>query len=273
MHGLIKTGEINHVNSRDIKTSRFGIGLEKVDRELYDPDPCYDPIAEIGVKWVRIQSGWPRTEKTRGAYDFSWLDSMVDNLVKRNLEPWICLCYGNQLYTPGANNRTGGIGYPPISSAEEKGAWNSYVKACVSRYKGKVNYFEVWNEPDGLYCWRYGVNASEYGQFAKDTAIAAKEANPEARILAASFCTANLSYLNEMLTVCAQYIDYVTYHNYKFDVEKGTLDFYNAMRAVINIHNPKVGIIQGETGTQSRYSEHGALRYADWNERRQAKYL
>lgn len=47
---------------------------------------------------MRIQSGWQRTEQEKGIYDFAWLDDIVDNLLKRGLKPWMCLCYGNELY-------------------------------------------------------------------------------------------------------------------------------------------------------------------------------
>ena len=30
--------------------------------------------------------------------------------------------------------------------------------------------WEVWNEPDGKWCWRHGPSATEYGNFAIDTA-------------------------------------------------------------------------------------------------------
>ena len=56
-------------------------------------------------------------------------------------------------------------------------AWKNYVKEVVARYKGKVHLFEVWNEPDGKWCWKHGPNGTEYGQFVIDTAKAIKEVN------------------------------------------------------------------------------------------------
>ena len=92
LHGMKLVGHITPKNSSEIRNSRFGIGLEKIDRYLYDPAPVYDPLAETGVKYVRIQSGWMRTEKEKGVYDWKWIDDIVDNLVSRGMEPWICLC-------------------------------------------------------------------------------------------------------------------------------------------------------------------------------------
>ena len=69
LNGMKLIGHITPKSSAEIASSRFGIGLEKIDRYLYDPTPVYDPLAQTGVKYVRIQSGWMRTEKEKGVYD------------------------------------------------------------------------------------------------------------------------------------------------------------------------------------------------------------
>ena len=114
MHRLIEVGKIKPISSQETKNTKFGIGLEKLDRNVFDPSKTYDKVAALGVKYVRIQSGWARTEKEEGVYDFSWIDEIVDNLIARNLEPWICMCYGNGLYTEKANEVFGCVGVPPI---------------------------------------------------------------------------------------------------------------------------------------------------------------
>ena len=154
MYGLIPIGRVAPKHSREISSSRIGIGLEKLDRNLYDPTPCYAPIGELGVKWVRIQSGWCRTEAIRGVYDFAWLDAIVNQLILQGVEPWLCLCYGHDLYTPAANNKTGAVGCPPIATEEERSAWDRYVAAVVRHYSDRIHLYEVWNEPDGAWCWR-----------------------------------------------------------------------------------------------------------------------
>ncbi len=273
MFGLKKYGTLKPRCAKMNPTSRLGIGLEKLDRDLYDPTPLYDELANIGMKWVRLQSGWCRTEKEKGVYDFSWLDEIVDNLLSRGMKPWFCLCYGNQLYTPTADNKYGAIGHPPIKTQEERDAWCAYVSACVKHFCGRIDYFEIWNEPDGGHCWRHGVNAAEYGEFAIMTAKAIRAQQPDAKIIAGSFFT-EISYIYDMFkTGLAPYIDYITYHRYKYVPDNGVEKFTEALRATIRLFSDKIEIIQGETGTHSRYSTNGALPGADWSERKQAKFL
>ena len=80
MERLTKIGDVKSKSSSEIKYSRLGVGFEKIDRKLHDPEMAYDKMAETGIKWARIQSGWARTETEKGVYDFAWLDSIVDNL-------------------------------------------------------------------------------------------------------------------------------------------------------------------------------------------------
>ena len=152
MFRLKKIGEIEPVASKDVKKSKLGLGFEKLDRDVFDPEKAYPYVAQTGAKWIRIQSGWARTEKVKGEYDFAWLDSIVDNLLKIGTMPWICLCYGNGLYDEEAAKIFGAVGIPPVKTQEQKDAWYNYVYALVSRYKERgVERFEVWNEPDGIW--------------------------------------------------------------------------------------------------------------------------
>ena len=90
MERLIKIGNVKKKHSSEIKNSKLGIGFEKLDRDVFDPEKAYDRVSELGVKLVRTQSGWQRTETENGIYDFEWIDKIVDNLIARGLKPWIC---------------------------------------------------------------------------------------------------------------------------------------------------------------------------------------
>lgn len=71
MDRLTKIGSVKPVHSTQVKESTLGLGFEKLDRAVFDPEKAYDKVAALGVKWIRIQSGWARTEKKPGVYDFA----------------------------------------------------------------------------------------------------------------------------------------------------------------------------------------------------------
>ena len=272
MERLKKIGEVKKFASKEIDHSRMGIGFEKLDRMAFDPENAYDKVAAVGVKWVRIQSGWARTEKEKGVYSFDWLDSIVDNLVDRGLKPWICLCYGNGLYNERAAKVFGAVGCPP-QTEEECAAWSRYVTAVVKRYKGKVDWYEVWNEPDGVWCWKHGPSGAEYGELVKLTAAAVKQGDPEAKVIGGSQCAFSLEWLSAMLeTGAAEVMDGYTYHNYLAH-EEILPAMVRGLSALVHWYNPKIKIIQGETGAQSRSDGCGALRGGAWTQLKQAKFM
>ena len=90
--GICKIGRVKPKRSSEIKSSRIGLGFEKLDRDAFDPERVYEKVNETGVKWARIQSGWEKTERVRGVYDFEWLDRVVDRFLSYKITPWICLC-------------------------------------------------------------------------------------------------------------------------------------------------------------------------------------
>lgn len=273
MEKLKKIGKLTPKKSCEIKNSKISLGFEKLDRDVFDPEKAYDKVADCGVKKVRLQSGWQRTEKQKGVYDFEWLDKIVDNFLERSIEPWICLCYGNSLYTEQAKKIFGAVGCPPIFTEEEKQAWINYVKAVAVRYKGKVNYFEVWNEPDGKWCWKHGVNAKELGEFTLATAKAVKEVNPDAKTIGGVLCLRKIDFLNTAFkTGMGEYLDYISFHEYTHD-ERNVFEKVECYKALAKHYNPDIELIQGESGTQSRSGGHGALWDGAWTEEIQAKQL
>ena len=285
-------GKLKTKRAKNINFSPFGIGLEKADGGYYDPSAVYRYINELSVKWVRIQSGWARCEKQCGVYDFSWLDEIIDNILRQGAKPWICLCYGNPIYDVRAPENSRACGYPPIISADMICAWKKYVESVVVRYRGKVNHYEIWNEPDGTHCWKSGVNGKEYGEFVSITSAIIRNVDKDCRIIAGSMCNmirlkdfcedagvvfdedvAIKNFFTDWLSVVsADAIDFVSVHLYRVDPEGKANKYFAYLRSELSKLNPKIGIIQGETGTHAGFSRIGALNSFEWTQRKQAKF-
>ena len=262
--------KIDRTGNATLRNRYFGIGMEKLDRDAFDPNGLYDKIAALGVKWIRLQSGWAKTEKKKGEYDFLWLDEIVENLIKRDLTPWICLCYGNPLYNERAKKIFGGVGCPPLSP-ESAEAWKRYCAEVAKRYRGKAEWFEVWNEPEGL--WDGKCEPSAYTAFCKETTKAVKVGNPEAKIIVGSVASIDPTFL----TACIECgigdgASALSYHAYTYDERTfASLNAYyaNACREKgLNVH-----IIHGESGSQSRNGGNGAFKGFSTDPEKQAKHL
>lgn len=273
MYPLKRIGRLTARDASYFDSSRLGIGFEKLDRAVFDPERAYDKLGKLGIKWVRLQSGWARTEKTPGTYDFAWLDSIVDNLIARKMTPWLCLCYGNPLYDDFAKTIFGAVGCPPIYTDEQKAAWRAYVGATARHFQGRIRHFEVWNEPDGRWCWKKGVSATELGNFVIETSKALREANPDVYVIGGSICMSPVGYLNQAFeTGMGSYIDGLTFHEYTY-TEQNVSQKVRAIKGLCGLRGISPDIIQGESGAQSKPEGHGALADGAWTERKQAKLL
>lgn len=273
MDRLTKIGNVRAMSAKEVDTSRLGIGFEKLDRAVFDPEKAYEPLAKIGVKYVRIQSGWQRTERIKGIYDFAWLDAIVDRLRSDGMIPWMNIVYGNEIYDERAAEAYGAVGCPPLFSDEAFNAWIAYVRALVVHFRGRVRDYEIWNEPDGRGTWKCGANPVDYARLAIPTAKAIHESDPDARALIGAMCRANMVFFAGLAEEGAFDIcDALTYHCYT-PSDKVMADSIRSMRALCDYYKPGMPVIQGESGTQSRSGGNGALKQGVWSERRQAKYM
>ena len=72
MEQLIKVGNLKSIKSNEVTFSKFGIDLPKLDRIPYDASKAYDKLQNIGVKYLRLNSGWQKCEKEK-RYIEIWL--------------------------------------------------------------------------------------------------------------------------------------------------------------------------------------------------------
>jgi len=261
--------------SKEIASSRISIGFETLDRKMFDPEKTYAHLAILGVKWARCQTGWARTETKKGEFDFAWLDSVVDSLLKIGIQPWFNLGYGNTLYTPGPVHESA-VGWAPMNSDEARQAWVRYVAKAGERYAAKVKHWEIWNEPNVANFWQPEKPSPKgYVDLVKLTAPVLRKAVPGAVLIGGAF--AGLQHYDyfegcfeEGLTGL---VDKISYHPYRQVPEDNYETDLGALRGIIDRYKPGMPVWQGENGAPSTNYSTGALRDFEWDEARQAKWL
>ncbi len=262
-------GHLAHVES-DLKADSFwSVGSETLDRDYADFDKYKQYIKETGVGYARLQSGWAKTEQKKGKYDFSWIDAHVDGLIAEGIKPWVCLCYGNPIYSDHGLDLNAKL-FPdgPIMDA-----WLRYVKACVKRYKGKVTMWEIWNEPDG------GKNGDSYELYANlfvRTAKLIRKIDPEAKIASFGVCSPDKPYIRQSMECIAKaggvkYMDYLTYHAY-WPIPEDIVPAVEQLRKDMDLYGHSVGLLQGETGCPAILEYGHAMKGYEWTEYSQAKW-
>lgn len=90
---------------------------------------------------------WPNIEPKVGDFDFRALDSALNEAERRKVSVVLPLGLSPAWASARPNEPSG---YKPGNAAEPISieSWGTYVAAVASRYKGRIEAYEVWNEPD-----------------------------------------------------------------------------------------------------------------------------
>ncbi len=261
-------GKIQPRHSREIRASNWSVGAEMMDRDFTYYKHWKDYLGKLGVKKARIQSGWAKTEKEKGVYDWRWLDEIIYDMVAQGVEPWVCLSYGNPIYKGGGGITLGG-GIPSTEEAME--GWRNFVRAILKRYGNVVDEWEVWNEPN------YHIDAGDYARYFVATAEIIRQMRPGATIIAFGIGSGvDYKYVDKVLTILKpmekiHLIDQITHHRHIKIPEDRENEV--ELEKVVRKFSDKIVIRQGEAGCPSGISDYFAMKGYPWSEVTQAKHI
>ena len=265
-------GSVQYRNANEIDGSNWLLGCETLDRDFADYEQYKEYLNPLGIKLLRMQGGWNKTEKVKGQYDWAWLDKIINDAASRGLKPWLQTSYGNTNYVGGGGANLG-AGMPTSKEALE--AYDKWVAAMVTRYKDKVKDWEVWNEPN------FGDNTVNTPELMADfnirTAQIIKKIQPDARISGLALGHYNYDYVNRFFKFIAKkgkmdLFDNMTYHDYVYNPDSNYREV-EIIKDLLAKYGPKVKLRQGENGAPSEGGAgRGALWDYDWTELSQAKW-
>ena len=178
-----------------------------------------DVAARFGAQWNRLWDGAPTTKwyevQPDGPDTFDWnaSDLLVGRLRDKGFEVLGVLYHVQSYRTKHWVYGEAGSHYGRDLLGNEKmiAHWNNYVRSVVSRYKGKITYWELLNEPynDGFGDW----SPEEYLRLLEITEPVIRQANPKARIVGP--CTYLGKWCPPMLDGgLLDRIDVFSYHGY-----------------------------------------------------------
>ena len=263
--GLKEIGRMAVRDAKDIKSSKWSIGCETMDRDYADWDAYKAYLGPLGAKHGRLFSGWAKTEQEKGKYDFTWFDPHVREMAAMGVKPWICLAYGNPVW--GSDFRLGMKVKQVTGNPEAFEAWLRYCTACVERYKDVVDEWEIWNEP-----FRQGP---EYAELFYRTAKAIRAVQPNAKCI----CTA-ITFPDDYTCVLEKLkkenaLDlgsYFIYHPYVPNPDTAFKKRAEPLQKLVKSYSASFDIMQGEVGCPSQLEFGHALKRLEWSEYAQAKW-
>ncbi|HFJ8951998.1 TPA: cellulase family glycosylhydrolase [Serratia liquefaciens] len=184
-----------------------------------DPDKYLELVKRYGFTSYRADFPWSGLEQQKGQYvvtgNMQKADQAFnDGQTKFGLNGLLVLAYGNKLYDPS--------GYP--TTPEAINAFANYAYWTASKYKGKIKYYEIWNE------WTNSTAIKPkppkppapevFVALVKATAAAVKKADPDAIIMTGSANptgTRDPSWVDKIVKLgVLNYVDGLSIHPYSY---------------------------------------------------------
>ena len=190
-----RTLRVAVIPRNDKDDSRFGVN------HAYPWPHLLDLCRQAGLVWMRDWScKWQEVEPEKGKFTFEEADYQIDRPIEHGLDVLAMLPFPSAHWSssaPADYQRTGDytsrrehVAYAPRNVED----FESYVAKTVSHYKDRVSWWQVFNEPvftSYSLPRKFGYTGSDYGHWTKAFARAARQADPNCRILA------GIGYLND----------------------------------------------------------------------------
>lgn len=166
-------------------------------------------LARAGVRLLRVSFGWDDLEPERDRYDFSPVERTLRLAEEHGVRliPYVC-------YTPAWLAREGARDHEVYRSVpREVGELEQLMELLARRYRGRIESWEIWNEPDNQEYW-LGTPA-EYAALLAAGSRGVKRGDPDARVVLGGIA-GHLEFLEELLTEhrIAPWVDVVNLHSY-----------------------------------------------------------
>ena len=195
-------------------------------------------MKKSGSAWVRDEIKWEVVEKEKGVYEIpEYYENFVNAFCENGNDILLILCYGNELYESWDEDVENRYVLPMPVTEEGIQAYAKYCAFMAEHFKGRVDTFEIWNEPETeTFGGGKERTAEEYSKLVKAAYTAIKSANADATVIAG--VTAPLSgsgsrkFLGEFLNIdnIENYMDAVSVHPYGGDDYYADEDDFNYFR-------------------------------------------
>jgi hypothetical protein len=197
-------------------------------------------LAAAGFRWVRMDFAWSAIEKSKGQYDFSDYDHLLQISDQHDIRVMAILDYANPLYDADASPHTD----------EGIAAFANWAVSTVKHFKGRGVLWEMYNEPNGF--WRPKPDVNAYIKLALATAKAIKQVAPDELHCGPGLSGTDAAWLEPCYKAgLLQYWDAVSVHPYGDEPPETREPHYKGVRALIDRYAPKgksIPILSGEWG-------------------------
>lgn len=152
-----------------------------------------------GIDYVRSDFRWNVCEPTKGRWDWSAFDSVIQAADAEGITILPILDYNSA--------------YSGKQAYEELGNWTEYVRQVVTRYKRHLKAVEVWNEENLEGFWT-NPNVADYIALLKVSYETIKAIDPNIKVVMGGLAGRRSNYFKTLCTDAKAYFDIVAFHPY-----------------------------------------------------------
>ncbi|HEY7117095.1 MAG TPA: hypothetical protein VH475_10935 [Tepidisphaeraceae bacterium] len=158
-----------------------------------------DAMQQAGIKWGRQDFTWNRIETAPGVYAWDKYDRLVEQCRAHGI-----LLLGDLAYAPKFHDPR---------TAEGVVAYAAFAATAAGRYAGKVDYWQIWNEPNGGF-WK--GSPEQYAALLAASGKAIHAANPNAKVAGLNMAFCDVSWAERILRqVPYDCFDIACFHPYR----------------------------------------------------------
>jgi hypothetical protein len=194
-----------------IPSELFGMHIHNAAKST--PWPA-EPIME----WRLWDAGvaWPQLEPGRGQWQFGLLDKYLALARQHNTGVLLTLALSPRWASARPDEKAM---YSPGSAAEPADVedWRTYVRTVATHCKGKVQAYEIWNEPNSAHFWT--GNIDQLVTLTREASIVIKSIDPSAMVISPppTGGMAGVKWLSEFLAAGGgRYVDVIGFHFYVY---------------------------------------------------------
>jgi hypothetical protein len=159
-----------------------------------DQDRTIAALRDSNARWARLSIQWKAWEPRQGSLA-PWEVARTDRAIALTRQAGVHVLL-DVLNAPAwaSNTDTDGLGNVPRDPA----AFGRFMSLVASRYRGQVDAYEIWNEPDISRFWNGGPDAGRYTALLKTGYAAVKQQDPRALVVSGGLSWDYDKYLTAM---------------------------------------------------------------------------
>lgn len=181
------------------------IGLNQILPDLYNKVPGIarfpwaTTAAEYGARINRFSFDWQKVEKESGSFDFTVPEAFVSSDAAHSMLTIATLehtpFWATSAVTKNPTNQVpSGLS---LAFDDPQNTWGQFVLAAARHFRGRIAYYEVWNEPDLYNSLGWAGSQTDFFQLLKVAYLAIKSADPNAQVITGSL-NYNPTWLNSV---------------------------------------------------------------------------